>query len=518
MVGGRNRQGAGEALGHSHGSLTRGKYRAVIVFMNELLKLSATEINKRVISKEVSPSEVLEAHISRIEQVNPQLNAMVEDDFLRARKRAKEQTEQIAKDNSDLPIFFGVPFTVKEMFAYEGMKRTGGSIHYKHDVMKWDSTIVARMKQAGAIPMGTTNVPELGFWFECYNPVYGRTNNPYDLGRTCGGSSGGEGALLGAGASPLGLGSDIGGSIRMPASFCGVFGHKPTRYLLPLTGHFPFAPEDFTNTLVGPKYPFTSMGALTRKAEDLYPMMKVLMGSDGADQETMKNPLLAERSQKWRGRKVLICADPVFHKARGTDAEMMQAVKKCEDLFVGLGAQVEELNPRFFVRSVELWFAALKHSKSRHLYETLRGPNKHLSIGKELFRLAFGKGNYTFPNLMVSLGEMLDTGNNDLKEELHALAKMKSDLEHKLGEGGILILPPHPRVAPKHRAPLWSPFDFIYTGIFTTLGLPATSIPMGLNEEGIPLGVQVVAGPMKDDLTLSCAELLENAFGGWQLP
>lgn len=486
--------------------------------MNELLKLSATEINKRVIAKEVSPSEVLEAHIARIEQVNPSLNAMVEDDFVRARKLAQEQTEQVVKDNSNLPVFFGVPFTVKEMFAYEGMKRTGGSIHHKNDVMNWDASIVARMKKAGAIPMGTTNVPELGFWFECYNPVYGRTNNPYDLGRTCGGSSGGEGALLGAGASPLGVGSDIGGSIRMPASFCGVFGHKPTRHLLPLTGHFPFSPEDFKTTLLGQKYPFTSMGPMSRRAVDLYPMMKILMGSDDIDQETMKNPSLPELTQQWQGRKVLICPTPVFHKARGTDDELSQAVKNCGKLFSELGANVEELDPRFFVRSVELWFAALKHSKNRHLYETLMGPTEHLSIGKEILQLTFGKGNYTLPNLIVALAETLDTGKKDLSEELQALAKMQKDLEEKLGPDGILILPPHPRVAPKHRAPLWSPFDFIYTGIFTTLGLPATSVPMGLNEDGIPLGVQVVAGNMKDHLTLSCAELLESTFGGWQPP
>ncbi|CAE80499.1 amidase [Bdellovibrio bacteriovorus] len=486
--------------------------------MNELLKLSALDLHKKVQTKEVSPSEVLEAHITRIEQVNPALNAMVEDDFVRARKLAHEQTETLAKNNSDLPPLFGVPFTVKEMFSYQGMKRTGGSIHHKNDVMDWDATVVARMKKAGGIPMGTTNVPELGFWFECFNPVYGRTSNPYDLGRTCGGSSGGEGALIGAGASPLGLGSDIGGSIRMPASFCGVFGHKPSRYLLPLTGHFPFEQNDFRTLLLDQKYPYTSMGPMTRKAVDLAPMMKILMGSDDIDQHTLKNPTMEELSQEWKGRKVLICPNPVFHRARGTDDEMVQVVKNCGKLFEELGAHVEELDPRFFVRSAELWFAAVKNSKNRNLYETLMGPTQHLSIGKEILQLTFGKGNYTLPNLLVSLAEIFDTRKKDFTEEMQALAKMKSDLDEKLGADGILILPPHPRVAPKHRAPLWSPFDFIYTAIFTTLGHPATSVPMGLNEDGIPLGVQVVGPYMKDHLTLACAEFLETTFGGWQPP
>ncbi len=486
--------------------------------MNELLTLSAQDLHQKVAAKEVSPTEVLEAHISRIEQVNPALNAMVEDDFVRARKLAHEQTEQVARDSSNLPPLFGVPFTVKEMFAYQGMKRTGGSIHHKNDVMDWDATIVARMKQAGAIPMGTTNVPELGFWFECFNPVYGRTNNPYDLGRTCGGSSGGEGALLGAGATPLGLGSDIGGSIRMPASFCGVFGHKPSRHLIPLTGHFPFTPEDFRTTLKGQKNPFTSMGPMTRKAKDLYPMLKILMGADGIDIETMLNPTLQPLTDQWKGRKVLICPEPIFHKARETSQELAQSVRNCGKLFEEMGAHVDELDPRFFVRSAELWFAALKNSKSRNLYETLMGPTEHLSIGKEILKLTFGKGDYTLPNLLVSLAEIFDTRKPDLEEEMQALHKMKYDLQEKLGPDGLLILPPHPRVAPKHRAPLWSPFDFIYTAIFTTLGMPATSVPTGLNDEGLPLGVQVVASHMQDHLTLSCAEFLETIFGGWQPP
>lgn len=485
--------------------------------MNELLKLSGLEIAARISKKEVSPSEVLEAHIKQIEKVNPALNAMAESDFTRARMLAEEQTERLAKDNSALPPFFGVPFTVKEMFAYKGMKRTGGSIHHKNDVMDWDATVVARMKQSGAIPMCTTNVPELGFWFETHNPVYGRTNNPYDLSRIPGGSSGGEGALLGAGATPMGLGSDIGGSIRMPAFFCGIFGHKPSRHLVPLTGHFPFGLEEFKN-IRGEKYPYTSMGPMSRKAGDLYPMLKFMMGADGYDQETIKNPQLGELTQEWAGRKILICPSPIFHRARGTDDELSQVVRNCGSLFEQLGAHVEELDPRFFVRGAELWFAAVKASKNKNLYETLMGPNEHLSVGKELLKVALGRADYTFPNLIVSLAEMLDTRKADFNEELAALARMKKDLDDLLGDEGILILPPHPRVAPKHRAPLWSPFDFIYTGIFTTTGHPATMAPTGLNNEGLPLGVQIVARHMKDHLTISCAEFLETTFGGWQPP
>lgn len=486
--------------------------------MNDLLKLSAFEIAAKIAKKEISPSEVLEIHIARIEEVNPSLNALVEDDFVRARNLAREQTEILAKDNSSLPPLFGVPFTVKEMFAYEGMKRTGGSIHHKNDVMSWDATVVARMKRAGAIPLGTTNVPELGFWFETFNPIYGRTANPYNLTRTCGGSSGGEGALLGAGATPLGLGSDIGGSIRMPAAFCGVFGHKPSRGLLPLTGHFPYEREDFEK-MTGGKYPYTSSGPMTRKASDLYEVTKILMGADEYDRETLKNPRLGERTQEWAGRKILICPTPIFHRARLVEDEMAQVVRNCGKLFEELGAEVEELDSRFFVRATELWFAAVGSTRMVQFHEKLmKGEASPTKIAQEIFKVALGRGDYTLPSLLVSLGELFDSGKKDPFEEMAALQKMKHELDEKLGPEGLLLLPPHPRVAPKHRAPLWSPFDFIYAGFFTVTGHPATVAPMGLNSEGLPLSIQIVSRHMNDHLTISCAEFLETTFGGWQAP
>ncbi|HWU42092.1 MAG TPA: amidase, partial [Bdellovibrio sp.] len=386
--------------------------------MNELHTLSASQIAQKISRKEVSPTEALEVHIARIEQVNPSLNAMVEDDFVRARKLAAEQTEQLTKNNSSLPPLFGVPFTVKEMFAYAGMKRTGGSVHHKNDVMEWDATVLTRLKKAGAIPMGTTNVPELGFWFETYNNIYGLTKNPYDLERTCGGSSGGEAALIGAGASPFGIGSDIGGSIRMPASFCGVFGHKASQHLLPFTGHFPFTKEEIKNILVGEKYPYTTLGPISRRAEDLRVLMNVMMGPDGWDQTTRSDFKLLDSPRDWSQVKVVICPDPVFHSARAVDFELVQVVRNCGKLFEELGAQVIELDHRFFVHATKLWMAALKKTKSKNFYEILMGSRPDFSVGsvgKEFFKLLVGRSDYIFPNLVVALSEMLEGSPKDLE-------------------------------------------------------------------------------------------------------
>ena len=187
--------------------------------MSDLIRCSAGELAQKIARREFSVVEVVEAYISRQEQVTA-LNALVENDYQRAREDASQKDRWLAKHRGgEIPPLFGVPFTIKEMISVAGMKQTLGSVHRRDVRQTHDATVVQRWRQAGAIPLGTTNVPELGFWFECENPVYGWTRNPYDPSRTAGGSSGGEAALLGAGASVLGLGSDVGGSIRVPSSF-----------------------------------------------------------------------------------------------------------------------------------------------------------------------------------------------------------------------------------------------------------------------------------------------------------
>lgn len=499
--------------------VTKGRLAWHALSMNEFLKLSGLELAEVIKTKKASPTEIVEAHIARIQEVNPKLNALCEDNFEEARRLAKDATQRVLIEAPEnLPLYFGVPFTVKEMFAMSGFKRTGGSIHRKNDVQSYDATVVARMKKAGAIPLCTTNVPELGFWFETSNVIYGRTNNPYDLNRTCGGSSGGEGALIGAGASPMGLGSDIGGSIRMPAGFCGVFGHKPTNRIVPLTGHFPFSREDVAQLLKGSRYPYTSTGPMARKAKDLRAMMQILSGPDEYDQETSKDfqlqPALADVTQL----KFLTMEDPIFHGSRRADKEQRQMIRNASRLFQELGSTVEPLDPKMFKHGVAIWLNALKSTKEERYYEILKGNLDDISPLTEMFKLVIGKADYTFPSLVVSLGEKLGLSNKDTADLLGELRKLRMQFEKILGPNTVLLLPLHPRVAPKHHAPLLSPFDFIFTAIFNALGNPATVVPMGLNEQNVPLALQVVAAHGQDHLCLSVAEYLETTFGGWIPP
>ncbi|MBX2987259.1 MAG: amidase [Bdellovibrionaceae bacterium] len=485
--------------------------------MDPLLRLSAGDLATRIRDRDVSPGEVLETHIRRLRQVNPALNAVAEEHFEQAREEAAVQTKILMdKDPAELPPFFGVPFTCKEMLAVRGMKSTAGAVHWREHRADKDASVYHRLRQAGANLLATTNVPELGFWFECENPVYGRTNNPYDPRRTCGGSSGGEGALIGAGASPMGLGSDIGGSIRMPAAFCGVFGHKPSNHLLPLTGHFPFSNEDFRN-LRGERYPLTTTGFLSRSARDLAPLLRILKGPDGIDLETRDvNLRQAPRDpSRWR---VLVCEDPIFHLSGRAEAPVRASVQKAARLFEQYGARMETFDERFFLRGVELWIDAVKATKDRS-FQDLLNPNGPLHVGREIARSLFGRGQYSWPSLLTLLLEKWMVSSDErVGRSLRELARMKREFHRILGDDGLLLCPVHPRTAPRHRATLQGPFDFIGTGIFNALEVPATSIPMGFDDHQLPLAVQAVAAPFQDDLTIAAAEVLESAFGGWSPP
>lgn len=484
--------------------------------MQDILQLSATRIAALVRDKQLSPTEIVEAHIAKVLEVNPRLNAMVEDRFDEARAEAANQTERLAKNEETLPPLFGVPFTVKEMISLTGMKRTAGNIHRRDDIQGRDASAVARLRQAGAIPLCTTNVPELGFWFESDNPVYGRTNNPYDPARTCGGSSGGEGALIGAGASPFGVGSDIGGSIRMPAFFCGVFGHKPTNRRIPLTGHFPYSIEDM-KALADPRYPYTTIGALSRHAEDLRILFDLIRGPDGIDSQTVEKPSrpFPKDPKQWR---VFVIPSPRLSLARSTDQDLQDCVKKSGRYFEALGATVEEAPADLFLRGVEMWGAALKATKDS-TFEQALSPEGRVHLLKEAFHLLRGRPNYTLPSLgIVFVENLLGQRLKDSTAVLEELEKKRLALDALLGDDGILLFPPHSRPAPRHGAVMFTPFDFIYTGIFNALGHPAVSVPMGLDDLGLPLGVQVIASRFGDPLALKASELLADAFGGWQPP
>ncbi len=447
-----------------------------------------------------------DAHIAAIERANPVLNAVVQDRFETARAEA-EAADRLVKAGGELAPLLGVPCTIKECFALEGMQQTSGLPARRGMKPAQDATTVARLRAAGAIPMGVTNVSELCMWLESDNRVYGRTNNPYDPTRIVGGSSGGEGAIIGAGASPFGLGSDVGGSIRMPAFFNGVFGHKPSGGLVPATGQFPQA--------TGRALKYLTTGPLCRKAEDLMPLLRILAGPDGRDEECEDFELGDPGTVSFEGRRVLTVPD---NGTTPVSAELRRAQERAAEHFASLGADVKRCRIPLLQMSYDIWGASL-HAHGGHSFSELLGNGTPVSGTMELLRWASGRGQHTLPAILLAAFEWtadFPKGRGDRFVKLGE--QLRAELARELGDDGILLFPSYAQTAPRHYAPLLQPFQWVYTAILNVMMLPATQTPLGLDRRGLPLGVQVVGPYGRDELCIAGAMELERAFGGWVPP
>lgn len=487
-----------------------------------LSEISATEIARRIRQGELSCLEVTEHFVHEQKRWNPKLNAVVENRWSDVLEDAREKDRERARtpDPTKLPPLFGVPMTIKEMIQVQGYRSTLGSIHRRRRVETRDASVVTRLRDNGAIILGTTNVPELGFWFECENPVYGRTLNPFDLRRTPGGSSGGEAAIIAAGGSPAGLGSDVGGSIRMPAGFCGIFGHKPSNRIVPISGHYP-AGFDVIEDLRDPRYPLTCIGPLARASEDLWTLMRILVGPDGLDQEVKSDFTLGEPVTDWENVNVWILPEPSMTGVAKTNAAMAQAVRVAGGYFESLGARVREMRHDVFQNAAFLWSAGLSEVEGRNFEEVLFNEG-HANLPVEVLRSLLGTRNYTMPALMTVLTERLMGANSDHWGDLNLrrvreLHELREKLNTLLRGRHVMILPVHPREAPVAGTTMLRPLDFAMTGVFNALGLPATAAPVTW-ENDLPQGVQLISAWGQDRVTLSAAQVLESAFGGARRP
>lgn len=484
----------------------------------DLSSLSGLQISQKIKKLELDPSEVLSFFIEETKKWNPHLNAMVEDNFDAAEKQAKNLAIDLKRNPQiyENKKFVGVPFTVKEMLAVNGFRRTAGNIYHKDDRSDFNSPHVQRILDEGALLLGTSNVPEMGFWFETNNPIYGRTNNPYDLHHTPGGSSGGEGALIGSGASVFGVGSDVGGSIRMPANFCGIFGHKPSRMTVPFTGHFPTTIES-VRKLTEKNYSYTCVGPMSRFAEDMEELAKIFNQPDGND------PLATEKFiplslDSLNQLKVYFCCDPQISGTSQVSGEIQSLIFSTARFFEKSGAQIFDFPKDFFLPATRLWGAGLRGKKEKSFEENL-SPQK-INLPKEFIRLWMGKGRHTFPSLgTVAIERFLTKENPQIQaENLNKLENLKHKLFDLLDPRTILIFPVFPTTAPEHQSPLFSPFNYIYSGFFNVLGVPATAVPFGLGAHNLPLGLQIISSKNNDLLNLFLAKELEKSFGGWQKP
>jgi fatty acid amide hydrolase 2 len=463
--------------------------------MRELTRLGTVELAKLIKKKEISPLETVNAFINQIQLVNPKLNAVVAQRF----KAARQEAVKLSKSQKNLPPLFGVPFTVKEMLSAEGLPNTVGILRWKNRIAETDCEAVKRLKQAGAILIGATNQSEFSFGMETINPVYGITRNPYDLARTTGGSSGGQAALIAAEGSPFGLGTELAGSIRMPAFYCGVYGHVPTHGDLPIEGIAPLS-DRYPTTPGGFRNPYFSVGPLSRRAEDLRLLWDVLSKN--------KKP---KTIPSWKEKKIYILTNPKINGAERTHSSISNCVKRAGDYFADQGARVEEFPEAFFFDAFEIWVNCLSDISKMKLSQFFGG-EKSINALQELALCAIQKPRYSLPTILLCLAEQLGMFRAKSASAEQDLQKLKRKFQEKLGNG-LLLLPTQPHSAPKHYRAFLRPENIGYTCLFNLFQCPVTSVPMGFDELGLPIGLQCVAQPGKDLLTIEAACLLETARG-----
>ena len=474
----------------------------------ELLTSSAMRLAGMIRSRRVSSREVVEAHIRRIEQVNPVINAVVAKRFEQALKEAHRADEQISKRGQSEPgLLHGVPCTIKESFALNGMPNTGGLVARTGHTADSDATAVARLRAAGAIPLGVTNVSELCMWMESSNRVYGRTNNPYDPACHVGGSSGGEGAIIAAGGSPLGLAADVAGSIRLPAFFSGVFGHKPTACLVPNSGQFPIA--------VNQAGRYLCTGPITRSAEDLMPLLKIMAGPDGEDPLCRPAQIGDTRCVEAKDLDVFLVTG---NAAAKVDAELVSAMRDAADALSARGARVETTTIAGLEDSFYIW-SAMMDAAGGPSFAELMGQGRAINAWLELLRWVLGRSEHTLPAIGLAILEKAPALLPGLQEKyLDRAPRLKDELNKKLGPRGVMLYPTFTCTAQRHNLPLLRFFHSGYTSIVNVMELPATQVPLGLGSRGLPMGVQVVANAGNDHLSIAVAEILETELGGWVPP
>jgi Asp-tRNA(Asn)/Glu-tRNA(Gln) amidotransferase A subunit family amidase len=468
--------------------------------LDELTNKSACALAAMIRSREVSPVEVVEAHLRRIEALNPRLNAIVTlaPDAI---ERAREAEAMLMR--GDLKgALHGVPLTIKDTIDTLGLRTTCGSALYAGRVPAVDATAVARLRAAGAIVLGKTNTAEMALTYEASNPLFGRTSNPHDLRLTAGGSSGGEAAAISACLTPAGLGSDLMGSIRVPAHFCGIFGLKPTAARVSTSGHTPPATGALSlGAVVGP---------LARHVEDLSLLLHAMTGMNSTEYAYAPPAQRDERAiDKLRGSRV---AWYVFDGVSPVNEEMTTAVQRAARALDEAGLIAVEQRPPGIERGPQLWSALF----SRAAFNYLR-------------RAYDGKENLAGPDARFLLSAAVGADAPTLDDYLAAWNErdyLLGELMSWMDRTPLIIAPVGACEAFEHGArkvrvgeqPVSIFRAFGYSQTYNVYGLPVVSVPAGRTRAGLPVGVQIIGKPFAEETVLAAASIVEAALGGWLPP
>jgi Asp-tRNA(Asn)/Glu-tRNA(Gln) amidotransferase A subunit family amidase len=462
--------------------------------MNDVVREPAVRQLELLRSGEISVAELAEAHIRQIERLNPQLNVFADFDAERVRERARKH-DAWRGTRSRRPLF-GLPVTVKSSIAARGFKCEIGSLLHKGEIPTEDAVVVARLRAAGALILGTTNCPEFLMAYETANLLHGQTRNPWDLEHTPGGSSGGESAAIAAGMSAAGLGSDSGGSVRVPAHFTGICALKPTPGRFPGRGHLP--------PCVGPFSILGAIGPMARTMEDVSLLFRTLSGQDSLDPVSPPVELREPSLDELRSNRIGFFEDdglvPVTPETRTAVQAAASALREA-------GFQVEPFMLRTLERLRQLWWKFFVQCGAMFYARAIRGQERQLS---PIFN--------EFLGFSEALPPLTST---ELLEAWAELDLIRSKTLKEMSAYPVLLCPVASIPAFRHGEREWiiegravNYLDAVrHTQWFNAFAAPAAVVPVGRSPQGLPIGVQIVARPFQDEIALGVAAILDAAFG-----
>ncbi len=460
--------------------------------MTELVVLPATRQLALLRAGEISVLDLAEAHIGQIERLNPQLNALVDFDP----ERVRSQARRLDARHTDRGPLHGLPVTVKSSIATAGYRCEIGSLLHKGDIPREDAVAVARLRAAGALILGTTNCPEFLMAYETANLLHGATRNPWDLERSPGGSSGGESAAIAAGLSAAGLGSDSGGSVRVPAHFTGICSLKPTPGRVPGMGHLP--------PCIGPFSTLGAIGPMARTIGDVALLFRALGGQDANDPVSPPLPLRQPALDDLRRNAIGFFEDDGIVPVTPETRAAVQAAAQC---LRDAGFRVEPFRPRTLEQLRKLWWIFFVQCGAMFYEPEIRGRRDRLSpIFLEFLEIAVAAGPLTATELLNAWAE------SDV---------LRARTLEEMSEYPVLLCPVAsiPAFRPGERS--WridgqsvAYLDAVrHTQWFNMLAAPAAVVPVGRSPEGLPIGVQIVARPFEDEVVMTVAAVIDEAFG-----
>lgn len=466
----------------------------------KLLDLDATSLFKKIIEGEISSLDLVKVYINHIKLTDKEINAVVEERFEAALKEAEQADHYLKENKQAIGPLHGVPISIKESFDVKGMRTTGGLIHLKNHRAIKDAQVVKKLKDAGAIILCKTNTSTLCYAQESVNKLYGVTNNPWDLSRTAGGSSGGEGALLATGGSAIGIGSDIGGSIRFPSHFSGVIGFKSGMFQINAEGHFP---------------------------ADVLPLQKRMsssgpIGKSVRDMRRFYNIIAESQVSEARLDNISIEMLPLDQPYPLSDKslKMLNEVKE----FLKESFTITEGLPPYFEDSAQLWQEMMSINGSEDVRQIAFNKEKKNVVFTYIKEKLTGKTDWHEFLLWAIIGSSLFKPTKKRIKEIEKIIQTGDDRLRKHFENKLLILPVYPTGALKHREVFKQIFSIRktfkqympYTAYSNVWGLPTLTIPISEDEDHMPIALQIISINGNEDKIFALGKLLEKQFRGYQ--